>query len=406
MAELDLKDIQNIVEEGLKTTKSNWETARQEDKKTFDEKVTNIIKDIEGKGFMSKSEVEAFVKEKSEGLEKEILSLKKGGFGENKPVGFKAAMAKALKENFDSINDVSKIKGNTVIELKDITYNGNFPGFEDWRTEYRNDVIMIDRDTFHMRDIIALGGTTSDTIKFPREGAKTGTGPAPWLRGESIATTDPKPEFEPNFSVYSTPVQWIAGIMRLPIEMLADLPFLTSYLQNFGRQELLEAEDNQILNGNGSAPNLDGIIPNATAYNGSYSALIEKIVDANLRQLGSLNTSATDVILNPAQIVEIVLNKATSSGVYDNPSGVVGYVNGQLQINGLRVRTTNKINEDNVLLGNFNHAQLFQRMAPQLRFFEQDRNNVELNLITARIEERIALAILKPTSFVYIAPTT
>lgn len=406
MAELDLKDIQNIVEEGLKTTKSNWETARAEDKKGFDEKVTNIIKDIEGKGFMSKTEVEAFVKEKSEGLEKEILSLKKSGFGETKPLGFKGAVAKALKDNYENINNVSKIKGNHVIELKDITYDDNFPGFEDWRTEYRNDMIMIDRDTFHMRDIIALGSTTSDTIKYPKEGLKTGTGPAPWLRGETIATTTPKPDFEPNLSVYSTPVQWIAGIMRLPIEMLADLPFLTSYIQNFGRQELLEVEDDQILNGNGTPPQLDGIIPNATSYSGNYSLLIEKIVDANLRQLGSVNTAGTDVILNPAQIVEIILNKASSSGVYDNPSGVVGYVNGQLQIQGLRVRTTNKINEGEVLLGNFNHAQLFQRMAPQLRFFEQDRNNVELNLITARIEERVALAILKPTSFIHIAPTT
>lgn len=401
----DLKDIQDIVEEGLKTTKQNWEKARKEDKEGFDAKVTAIVDDMNAKGFMSKTEVEAFVKEKADNLEKELLEIKKGGLTDAKPMGFKSAMAKALKDNFESINEVQKIKGNQVIQLKDITYSGNFPGFEDWRTEYRNDTVMIDRDMFHMRDIIPVGSTSKDTIKYPKEGTKSGTGPASWARGASIAATDSKPLFEPNFSVYSTPVEWIAGIMRLPVEMLADLPFLTTYLQNFARLELLEAEDEQLLNGNGTSPELDGIIPNASAYNGSYTVLIEQIVDANLRQLGVLNTSGTDVILNPAQIVEIILNKATDSGLYDNPNGVVGFVNGQLQIAGLTVRKTNKIDDGDFLIGNFNHAQIFQRLAPQLRFFEQDQDNVVKNLVTVRIEERLALAILKP-SFIHYTPTT
>ena len=402
---LDLKDIQGIVEEGLKTTKANWDKEREADKKGFDEKVSGIMGDIEQKGFMSKSDVEAFVKEKSESLEKEMIELKKGGLGEKTPLGFKTAMAKALKDNFESFNEASKIKGNQVVQLKDITYSGNFPGMEDWRTEYRNDTIMIDRDTFHMRDIISVGSTSKDTIKYPKEGAKTGTGPASWARGATIAATDAKPAFEPNFSVYSTPVEWIAGTMRLPVEMLADLPFLTSYLQNFARLELLEEEDDQILNGNGTPPQLDGIVTNASAYDGSKTILIEQIIDANLRQLGTLNTAGTDVLLNPAEIVDIILNKASTSGEYSNPNGVVGVVNGVLNIAGLSVRKTNKITAGEFLLGNFNHAQIFQRLAPQLRFFEQDQDNVMKNLVTVRIEERLALAILKP-SFIHYTATT
>lgn len=405
---LDLKDIQGIVEEGLKTTKSKWEDTRAEDKKNFDAKVTSIISDIEAKGYMSKEDVEKAVKEKTEEIDKALVELKKKGLSDAKPMGFKSALSKALKDNHDTISEVSKIKGNQVIGLKDITYDGNFPGFEDWRTEVRNDTIMIDRDVFHMRDIIPIGTTSSESIKYPREGAKTGDGPAAWGRGEDIATTDPKPSFEPNLSVYTANVEWIAGIMRLPVEMLADLPFLTSYLQNFARMELLEAEDGQILNGNGTSPQLDGLVPNATAYDGTRTNIIEMIVDANLRQLGVVNTAGTDVVLNPAQVVDIVLNKATGSGEYDQPGGSVAWVNGQLQLAGLNVHKTNKLAAGDFLVGNFNHAQIFQRMAPQLRFFEQDQDNVTKNLVTVRIEERLALAILKTTSFItgtYV-PTT
>jgi len=106
------------------------------------------------------------------------------------------------------------------------------------------------------------------------------------------------------------------------------------------------------------------------------------------------------VILNHAEVVDIVLNKASGSGEYDNPNSVVGYVDGQLQIAGLKSHRTNQIGAGQFLVGNFNHAQIFQRMAPQLRFFEQDRDNVEKNLVTVRIEERLALAILKTTSFI------
>lgn len=401
---LDLKDIQDIVEEGLKTTKSNWEKSRQEDKSNFDAKVTTIVSEIEAKGYQSKSDVEAAVKAKTEEIEKAITELRKKGIGANAPKGFKAAVANALKENHEKIKSASNIKGNEVIQLKDISYDGNFPGFEDWRTEVRNDAIVIDRDMFHLRDIIPVGATASEAIKYPVIGEKTGDGPAPWARGTTVANTPAKPSFEPNMSVQTANVEWIAGIMRLPVEMLADLPFLTSFIQNFARQELLEAEDYQLLNGNGTSPQLTGLIPNATEYaagDTAYTTVLEQIVDANLRQLGGYNTTGTDVILNHAQIVDIILNKATGSGEYNNPNGVVGYVNGQLNIAGLRAHRTNQIAAGEFLLGNFNHAQIFQRMAPQLRFFEQDQDNVVKNLVTVRIEERLALAILKTTSFIH-----
>src|SRR5690606_27998634 len=135
-------------------------------------KVTAITSAIEEKGYASKGDIEKHVKAVTEGLEKEILEFKKSGFAGDKPVGFKKSMQKALKDNHERISSPEKIKGNQVIQLKDITYADNFPGFDDWRTEFRNDMITIDRDMFHMRDIIPLGAVSGDTIKYPREGAK------------------------------------------------------------------------------------------------------------------------------------------------------------------------------------------------------------------------------------------
>lgn len=396
---LDIKDIKSIVEEGLKVTKGNWDTERAKDKEAFDSKVADILTQIEQKGYSSKTEVENHVKAMQDQFDTLAVEFKKKG-ADTKNVGFKQALALALKESHATINSVEKIKGSSIVQMKDITYADNFTGMDPWRTDYRSDVIGLNRDLFHLRDIIAVGSTTSDTIKYPRELAKSGTGPSPWKRAATIAGTDSKALFEPNMEVYSTPVEWIAGILRLPVEMLSDLPFLTSYLQNFAQAELLEEEDDQILNGNGTSPQLNGLIPNAIAYNGTYTTPLEVIVDAAFGQLAQANFTPTDLLLNPRDVVGIVLNKAATSGEYNLPGGMVGFVNGQLSIAGLNVRKTNKITADSFLLGDFTKAQIFQRMAPQLRFFEQDQDNVIKNLVTVRIEERIALAILKASAFV------
>jgi len=396
---LDIKDIQSIVEEGLKVTKSNWDAERAKDKEAFDSKVSDILTQVEQKGYSSKEDVEKHVKSMQSQFDELAVAMKKKG-EDVKQVNFKQAIATALKESHEKINSVEKIKGNSIIQMKDITYADNFTGLDPWRTDYRNEFISVDRDMFHLRDIISVGSTTSDTIKYPRELAKTGTGPASWERAATIAGTTAKPAFEPNFDTYSTPVEWIAGTMRIPVEMLADLPFLTSYLQNFAQAELLEVEDSQILNGNGTAPQLDGLIPNATAYNGTKTVAIERLVDAAFGQLAQSNLSPNNILLNPRDVVDIILNKADTSGEYNLPGGVVGFVNGQLNIAGVSVRKTNKIDAGDFLLGDFTKAQIFQRMAPQLRFFEQDQDNVVKNLVTVRIEERLALAILKSTAFI------
>lgn len=394
--ELDIKDIKEIISEGLQKTEGKWAEERKKDKEAFDEKVKGVLDTMEAKSYMSKEEVEKEVKAKTEGIEAELLKLKKSGLGENKK-SFKTLMAEALKENHDKFNSSDKIKGNLVINTKDITYDGNFPGFEDWRTETSNNVIMKPRETFRLRDIIPVGSMSGDTIKFPKEGDKTGTGPAPWGREATIEATDPKPEFEPNFSVVTAAAEWIAGIMRLPVEMLADLPFLTSYLQNFGLYELLNAEDNQILNGNGTSPQLDGLIPNATSYSGSQTDILKVIYDAAYGQLGSLNRSANGVLLNPQDIV----NALFETSLKDTPlQGAVSFVNGNLQMAGIPVYRTNKINQGDWLIGDFNQAQLFQRLAPQVRFFEQDQDNVVKNLVTVRVEERVALAIYNANAFI------
>lgn len=408
---MDHKEIVAAIEEGTLTLKKNFEAARAEDQKNFDAKVEKAIEDLKAtslKDMQTKEAVEAAINVKSLELQSnfdEFAAKYKNGSKSDEVKSFRKSLSDTVKENHADIKAISDGNGKSqIFSLKDMGFD-DFTGYGTFTRDVKNQVIVQKEEAFHMRQILGSGSTGGDTVYYPKATGKNGDGPAAWDYDKTdIANTSAKPDFDLTFDNIAAQVKWIAGILRVPKQMVDDLPWLQSYLATQAPIELLKAEDAQILNGNGVGNNLSGIIPNATAYvAGSVSYVgIERIIDAAYGQMATYNQDMpTDVLLNPRDVVSIILNKAATSGEFNLPSGIVGVVNGQLQIAGLVVRKTNKITQNNFLVGDYiRGASLVTRQAPQLRAFEQDRDNVQKNMITFRIEERIALPIFYNDAFV------
>ena len=417
---MDHKEILSAIEDGTKTLKNNFEAARAEDQKAFDGKVEAILKNL---SIMSLEDAKKELSEIAEKQSKDAASLhveeakkemqknfdafaakyKNSNPDENRVKSLRKGMADALKENHESLKGLSG-SDMRVMQLKDMGFE-DFNGYATFTQDIKNQVIPVKEEAFHLRQILGSGTTTGDTVYYPKALGKTGPGPAAWDYDKAIiVNTVAKPDFEMTFDNVSAPVKWIAGILRIPKQMLDDLSWLTSYLTTYAPIELLKAEDNQILNGDGLGNNLSGIILNATPYtssSGTYTG-IERIIDAAFAQMAGTNQDTpTNVLLNPVDIVSIILNKAATSGEYNLPPGSVGIVNGVLSVAGLTVNKTNKVAPNSFLLGDFARgANLVTRQAPQMRMFEQDRDNVQKNMVTFRIEERIALPIFYDEAFV------
>lgn len=247
----------------------------------------------------------------------------------------------------------------------------------------------------HMREIIPLGTMSSSSVTFIRETGGEGD-VAPWAVGDG---TIAKPQLDRDFEEVTVPAEYIAGWLRISRKMLDDMAALRSFLQMRLMELYLKAEDNQILNGNGTPPQLEGILTVATAANVTTGANIERLIFA-ISQLESNDYTATGIVVHPAAYYNIATNKATGSGEYDLP-GIVVIQNGQLYVAGVPVYKTTAMGANTYLVGDFSlGAQLFIREQPTVEFFEQDANNVTLNLITVRIEGRVALAIYQPQAFV------
>lgn len=394
---IDIKDIQASVEDGLKKNKEAiLEAVKAGDQATID-KVNENIEELKK---LSKEEAE----EGKKALQKEIdeLALKvKAGEQKNEKKSFKTALAGALKDEHETLlSDVKSGKFGRAIDVKDFNWT-DFTNYEGFVTDYANTPITNPYSSFHYRDIIPSGTTQSAQLSYPKEGATTGAADT-WAHGGDSATA--KPEIAPSFAPYTVSVQWIAGLMKgIPVDMLEDLPWLTSFLQNKALNELMKAEDLQIQDGAGTGSDLDGFFTgtNATAYDGSETKIFAQIIDAGYRQIANANYNVNRAVISNADKVSILLNTETGAG-YNLPTGSVNVVNGMLNFAGINVVSNSYLAEGSALIGDFNESQFVIRSAPRLRFFEQNGTDAEKNQIMARIEERAALAIFSSSAFVKI----
>lgn len=328
------------------------------------------------------------------------LQRKSGTLG-GEQKSFNDYLAETLENNAENLARASKSRGlDLTLDMKaagDMSYTSNFAGntASTLTTEFRQGVVSHPDKTKYLREIIPGGQTDQSTIWYPKHVGGEGA-PAPWKDGSGA-----KPIFDFDFSSDSATVEWIAGIVRVPRQMLDDVKWLTSFLRANMLKALYKAENNQILNGTGVSPQLKGLMPQAEAYDGAYTTFIEQLVDA-AAQVNDNEHDANKILLNNRDAVKIALNKASGSGEYDLPPGTVGYVNGQLTIAGLDVITlpSSQIAANNFLVGDFNASQLVTRLNPEIRFFEQNKDDVEKNMVTIRIEERVALATFFPDAYV------
>lgn len=367
------------------------------------DKMKAVLEKSEASVKAANDRIEEIAKEKGE-LEAQLngLEVKMKDYaanGSRKDEHFNDVMCKAVEENAASLKGFSKGK-KTSIEMKAAgdMFTTNFSGtsYANITTDYRMGVLPLLTERVWMSDVLPSGTTDAASIWYPRHTGGEG-GAAPWLMTNPATAKD---EMDFDFDGVNVPVEWIAGFVKVPRAMLDDVKWLQSFLRQNMLLSLKKAENNQILNGNGTSPQLKGIIPQASAYDGDYTIPVERLVDAGYGQVNEADGNANLAILHPRDAVAIALNKASGSGEYDLPPGTIGYINGRLTIAGMTVVQTKEVTRGNFLVGDNNASQFITRLSPELRVFEENEDDAKKNLIMLRIEERAALATYYPTWWV------
>ena len=311
--------------------------------------------------------------------------------------GFNATLADAIEQNGDSLAKLSRgeqKRSSFILDTKAVgtmTEAVNLTG--DITRQYANQVYALPSRKVHLRSLLPIGTINQGLFTFPYESGGEGD-PAAQVQGSSKAQVD----FD--ITMKDAPAQYIAGYVRISRQMLDDIPAMTSFLQSRLLEKYLVAEDAQLLSGNGTAPNLQGITGVATAATGAATVDVEQLVQA-IAQLESTNYSATGILVNPLDWAAIMNTKNTNAA-YSLPASTVVTTDGSVSIAGIPLYKSTAIAVDKFLVGDWSMgAQIMQNQGISVQFSEMDGDNFTKNLITVRVEARIAFPIYYAGAFVY-----
>jgi HK97 family phage major capsid protein len=315
---------------------------------------------------------------------------------ENQVKGFNASLAEAIEKNADLIGKVAAGETKStrfILDTKTVgnmTEAANLTG--DIQRQYAPQVYALPSRKVHVRSLLPVGTISTGLFTFPQETGGEGN-PAPQVQGASKAQVD----FD--ITMADAPAQYIAGFTRISRQMLDDVPAMTSFLQARLLEKYLVAEDAQLLSGDGTAPNLKGILEVASSYAGSSTVNVAQLIES-AAQIEAANYSANGILINPTDWATILLTQNTDSP-YSLPGATVVSPDGSLSIAGIPVFKSTAIDAGTFLVGDWSMgAQIMQNQGIGVQFSEMDADNFTKNLITVRVEARIAFPIYYSGAFV------
>ncbi len=322
-------------------------------------------------------------------------------------IGENPEAKKSLGEQFTMLEDLKTIntgkRGKVRLEVKGLDLKAitnatgqNQPLVPDMRLP---SIQQTPNRILTIRDLIPTGRTTSNLIQYVKENVFTNNagpqaGNSPTTAGENLT----KNESDITFTLANAPVVTIAHFILASRQVLDDAPMLQSYIDGRLLYGLKLEEEDEILNGEGTAGTLDGLMKNATAYNRDVAT--DTKIDTLRRSITQLYLSEylpEVFILNPADWEKIELQK-DSQGRYilANPTSLAGPT-----LWGKPVIPTNSMTEGQFLTANFTQAaQLWDRQDAAVEVSREDSDNFRKNMVTILAEERVALTIYRPTALI------
>ncbi|WP_294390418.1 phage major capsid protein [uncultured Sphingomonas sp.] len=325
------------------------------------------------------------------GLRGEITELSQK-LAQGKRGGDEAPQIKSLGHevaNHQEVKDYAAggCKGTIGFSVKAVTSaTGSAGGLI--RPDRQPEIVGIQRPQLRVRDLLTPGQTDSNSIEYAYQSLRNNNAAA-------VAETALKPESGYGWDVANAPVRTIAHWVPASRQAMDDVPQLESLIDGELRFGLDDAEDAQLLLGDGSGQNILGLYTQAPSYVQPSGVTINGETRIDRIRLAILMVELADyapdgMVLHPTQWTNIELTKDSAGGyVFANPQGLASNV-----LWGRPVVSTKRIGQGNFLVGAFKlAAQIFDRMDTEVRISDQDRDNFIKNMLTIRAEKRLALVI-------------
>ena len=261
-------------------------------------------------------------------------------------------------------------------------------------------LVSLEQQPLRIRDLLTVIPVTTDSVRYGKQS----------LRDNKVAIV--AEGFQKPYSDYrwvdaTATVETIAHLTKLTLQALSDAPRLAAEIEAEMRYGLAVVEENELLNGDGTAGHLNGLLHNSTPYAAptgvdatNVITLVDQLRVAALQV--HLGYAAPDAhVLNPIDVANIEMLRRdpdkTGGYLFGRPDGQTGV----LTLWRIPVVETPSMAVGKFLTGVMAYStNLYEREGTNVMISTENAQDFELNQATMRRENRIGLAVRRPWALV------
>ena len=271
----------------------------------------------------------------------------------------KSSLDVALEDNMEALKAIAENNTRGEVTLKvagDMTIVGNVSGGNVPVEQREPGLNRVARRRVFIRDLVNNGTAVSNVISWVEQQNVDGS-PAGTVEGTL------KNQIDFDLVVVNESVKKRTAFIKASLEMLGDIDFMRSEINNELMERLGLDIDNQVLNGDNIGQNLNGIITQSTAF--TAGAFAVSIVTPNLvdvltvavNQIVVANHMPTVHVVHPTDLTKLRVTKATDEQYINRLLDV----NGTLTLDGIPVVSNTGIAIDNFLTMDGSRDTVFSR---------------------------------------------
>lgn len=291
------------------------------------------------------------------------------------------AIVEAIEEK---ASDIAKIQQGESISIKVVgtmTTSASLTG--DPVQTYNTRQGIIPAQAINVRDLISTAQSATGQYVTYRETGGEGAFDYQTTEGTK------KPQVDYDFSEIKTVTKFLAGTVDFSRQLITNLPWMQTTLNRMLQRDFFKKENSLFY----SAMLAAATGPNTSAYTVAAEQLVDYIM-----KFRDTDFMPSYIVMNNATFSTLALTKPMD---YSTPFVfVVNPVTGQVEIDGIPVIRASWATTGKVLIFDADYVERVETVGMNLRFSDQNKDNFEKNLITARLECQEELNIMLPSALV------
>jgi HK97 family phage major capsid protein len=339
------------------------------------------------------------------------VAVAAGMFSERKSIGRQFIESEQFKRSaardYNMKGDKFVVTDQSIMYEKALAYSGT-PSASMILDQVLPEIYRGTEKVSAVRQVLGSMNTTSNAVTVLRENVFTNS--AAEVAEATTVSGGMKPESGITFTEESFAVRTVAHWVPITRDLLEDLPMMEGYIDGRLRDGLERRVDAQLINGDGNAPNISGLLDQSglTVADNAYFAA-NPVRDAGedneqpnrIRRAKRLVQTAgrarpTFILANPTD-VETWDTLTTTDGQYlfGGPllSGSVG------RMWGLPVYEDENIAANTVIVGDGSAAAVIDRKQAAVYTTDSHSDYFTRNILVLLAECRLTLAVFRPAAF-------